>query len=60
VQSFWYKNDPFIFASQVKKVFYLADNSLGKGWRVIQKFEHRCTYDVPEKEDTSHDVHQDD
>jgi hypothetical protein len=60
VQSFWYKNDPFIFASQAKKVFYLADTSLGKDWRVIQKFEHRCTYDVPEKEETSHDVNQDD
>jgi hypothetical protein len=60
VQSLWYKNDPFIFASQAKKIFYLEDTSLGTDWRVVQKFEHRNMYDVAEKEETSHDVHQDD
>jgi hypothetical protein len=60
VQSLWYKTDPFILATQSKKVFYLQDTSLGKDWRVVQKFEHRNIYDVSESEESSHDVHQDD
>jgi hypothetical protein len=60
IQSFWYKSDPFIFATQARKVFYLEDTSLGKDWRVVQKFEHRDMYNVAEKGDLAHDVHQDD
>jgi hypothetical protein len=60
VQSLWYKTDPFILATQSKKIFYLQDTSLGKDWRVVQKFEHRNIYDVAEKDEVSHDVHQDD
>jgi hypothetical protein len=60
VQSLWYKSDPFILATQSKKVFYLQDTSLGKDWRVVQKFEHRNIFDVAEKDEASHDVHQDD
>lgn len=32
VQSLWYKTDPFILATQSKKIFYLQDTSLGKDW----------------------------
>ncbi|XP_066333088.1 uncharacterized protein [Miscanthus floridulus] len=60
VQSLWYKTDPFILATQSKKIFYLQDTSLGKDWRVVQKFEYRNIYDVAEKDEASHDVHQDD
>jgi hypothetical protein len=60
VQSLWYKTDPFILSSQAKKIFYIQDTSLGKDWRVVQKFEHRNIYDVAEKDEGSHDVHQDD
>ena len=61
VQSFWYKNDPFILADQSKKVFYLQDTSPQcKDWRVVQKFEHRNVYDVAETDEGSHEVHQDD
>ena len=60
VQSLWYKTDPFILATQSKKIFYMQDTSLGKDWRVVQKFEHRNIYDVAEKDEDSHDVHQDD
>jgi hypothetical protein len=60
VQSLWYKTDPFILSSQAKKKFYIQDTSLGKDWRVVQKFEHRNIYDVAEKDEGSHDVHQDD
>jgi hypothetical protein len=47
-----------IFSSE--KIFYIQDTSLGKDWRVVQKFEHRNIYDVAEKDEGSHDVHQDD
>jgi hypothetical protein len=60
VQSLWYKTDPFILSSQAKKIFYIQDTSLSKDWRVVQKFEHRNIYDVAEKDEGSHDVHQDD
>jgi hypothetical protein len=37
IKSFWYKSDPFIFAIEATKIFYLQDNALGKDWRVVQK-----------------------
>ena len=57
INSFWYKSDPFILATQSTKIFYLQDNDLGNDWRVVQKFEHMGIYDVPKKDG---DVHQDD
>ena len=57
INSFWYKSDPFILATQSTKTFYLEDNDLGNDWRVVQKFEHGGIYDVPEKD---RDIHQDD
>ncbi|EEC84281.1 hypothetical protein OsI_30752 [Oryza sativa Indica Group] len=60
IQSFWYKDDPFILATQSKKIFYLQDTSLGNEWRIVQKFEHRNMYNVSEKDDHIFDVHQDD
>jgi hypothetical protein len=29
------KNDPYILATQARKVFYLADTKLGKSWYVF-------------------------
>ena len=52
INSFWYKSDPFILATQSTKIFYLQDNDLGNDWRVVQKFEHKGIYDVPEKDGT--------
>ena len=61
VMSLWYKTDPFILATQSKKIFYLQDTTLGKDSRVVQKFQHRNIFDVSEKDDeASHEVHQDD
>jgi hypothetical protein len=42
------------------RYFYIQDTSLGKDWRVVQKFEHWNIYDVAEKEEASLEVHQDD
>ena len=55
INSFWYKSDPFILATQFTKIFYLQDNDLGNDWWVVQKFEHMGIYDVHEK---NGDVHQ--
>ena len=32
IKSFWYKDDHFILATQARKIFYLQDTSLDKGW----------------------------
>jgi len=56
IKSFWYKSDPFVLATQSRKIFYLQNNDLDNDWRVVQKIEHRGIYDVPEKDG---DVHQD-
>ena len=57
VERLWYKTDPFILATQSKKVFYVQDTQFGENWRVVQKFEHRSMYDVNEVELST--VHQD-
>nr|GMC86844.1 uncharacterized protein LOC109183385 [Ipomoea batatas] len=68
VSSFWYKNDPYVLASQTKQVFYLNDPKLGLNWRVVQQFQHRHIYDenevgsiLDDKGDThdNNDVYQD-
>nr|GMD40896.1 AC084762_14 putative transposon protein [Ipomoea batatas] len=68
VSSFWYKNDPYVLASQAKQVFYLNDPKLGLNWRVVQQFQHRHIYDenevgsIPDDKDDTHDnndVYQD-
>ena len=56
IKSFWYKDDPLILVTQARKIFYMRDTSLGKDWRVVQKFKQRDMYDVNEIEPI---VHQD-
>ncbi|CAO2175834.1 unnamed protein product [Urochloa humidicola] len=58
IKSVWYKSNPFILATQSRKIFYFQDNLMGKDWRVVQKFEHRDMYNVPEW-DADVVVHQD-
>ncbi|GMP65663.1 hypothetical protein CsSME_00026365 [Camellia sinensis var. sinensis] len=48
VRSRWYKDDSFVFPSQVQQVFYVPDMKLGPNWRVVEKFQHRRIWDVPE------------
>ncbi|KAL6141829.1 hypothetical protein ACLB2K_060115 [Fragaria x ananassa] len=51
----WYKNDPYVLATQTQQVFYFDDPKLGSGWKVIQKIRRRHVWDVPENED-DHDM----
>ncbi|KAK1666957.1 hypothetical protein QYE76_055116 [Lolium multiflorum] len=52
----WFKNSPFILASQAETCFYLEDTKFGDPWKVVRKFSHRHVYDVPELEDGNDDA----
>lgn len=46
----WYKDEPFILASQAIQVFYLDDYQLGQDWRIIQQIQPKRVWDIPEVE----------
>lgn len=48
--SLWYKDDPFILATQATKVFYLLDTKYHEKWRVVQKFSHKHLWSVAEND----------
>ncbi|GJR78752.1 serine/threonine-protein kinase aurora-2 [Tanacetum coccineum] len=43
----WYKDQPYILASQAKQVFYVPDLKLGINWNVVEKHVPSTIYDVP-------------
>ena len=51
-----YKEDPFVFATQVRQVFYIDDPSKSNpNWKIIQRFHHRHLWDIPDdEEDVDH------
>ncbi|XP_060671815.1 uncharacterized protein LOC132803254 [Ziziphus jujuba] len=51
VTSYWYKNDPFVLASQAKQVFYVDDYKMGQHWKVVRKVHHRHLWDFPDRLD---------
>lgn len=51
VNSRWYNHDPYVYATQADKVFYLDDPKLGHPWKVVQKIQYRHIWDVLERED---------
>ena len=51
--SLWYKDDPFILATQATKIFYLLDTKYREKWRVVQKFSHRHLWSVAENDNDS-------
>ena len=55
----WYENDSYVLACQAKQIFYVNDTKLGKNWRVVQKFQHRRVFDVPEMQNDSMDIFND-
>ncbi|XP_042459537.1 uncharacterized protein LOC122043125 [Zingiber officinale] len=46
----WYKNDPFILASQAKSVYYLNDIKNGPMWKLVQDYAPRNLWDYPNGE----------
>ena len=55
----WYENDSYVLACQAKQIFYVNDTKLGKNWLVVQKFQHRHVFDVPEIQNDSMDISND-
>ncbi|KAH7862248.1 hypothetical protein Vadar_002030 [Vaccinium darrowii] len=45
----WYREDPFVLATQVEQVFYINDVKNGGKWQVVQKTCPRNVFDVSEK-----------
>ena len=41
ISSEWYKDDQFILASQVKRVFYVDDLFNGPNWKVVVDVNYR-------------------
>lgn len=52
----WYKDEPFILASQAKQVFYIDDLVRGRDWKVVQEVNHRQVWDFPDASDMIADV----
>jgi hypothetical protein len=53
----WYKDDPYIIATDASQVFLLEDTKLGPSWRVLQEFGHRHIFDV-EENDTNQPIQE--
>ncbi|WVZ98199.1 hypothetical protein U9M48_043668 [Paspalum notatum var. saurae] len=52
----WYKDDPFILATQATKVFYMNDIKHGGNWKIVQKFTHRHLWNVAENDIESAEI----
>ena len=50
VSNTWFKNDPFVLATQASQVFYLDDYKAGTNWKVAMKVTQRHIWDVIEKD----------
>jgi len=57
IEGRWYKNDPFILATEASQVFFLEDTKFGSSWRVVQEFGHRHIFDV-EESDEKQPIHE--
>ncbi|BBH03182.1 hypothetical protein Prudu_013971 [Prunus dulcis] len=52
----WYDDDPYILANMASQIVYLDDPKAGRGWKVVQKMDHRNVYDIPELDPSDNDV----
>ena len=57
----WYEDDPFVFPTSVKQVFYLDDLVKGPPWKVVNTFHVRNVYrastlGVAEEEEEEQDI----
>jgi len=48
---FWYKDDPYILATQAIQVFYIDDPKLRNNWKIVQIVQNKQVWDVPEVEE---------
>uniref|UniRef100_A0A5B7BH02 DUF4216 domain-containing protein n=1 Tax=Davidia involucrata TaxID=16924 RepID=A0A5B7BH02_DAVIN len=52
----WYKDDPYVLASQCKQVFYLKDPKFRGEWQVVQKIKAQNVYDVLQMKEAEVDL----
>ena len=52
----WYDDNPYILATMAKQIVYLDDPKSGRGWKVVQKMDHRNVYAIPEQYRTDNDI----
>ena len=52
----WYKDEPYILATQAKQVFYLDDLLRGRDWKVVEDVNHRQIWDIKDNSDEVNDV----
>ncbi|KAM6581559.1 hypothetical protein CsatA_005333 [Cannabis sativa] len=50
-RGYWYQDEPYILANQVKQVFYLEDPLRGRDWKVVEDISHRQIWDINDNED---------
>ncbi|TVU13413.1 hypothetical protein EJB05_40469, partial [Eragrostis curvula] len=51
IAKLWYKDQTYVLAQQVRKVFYLPCTLKGRDWKVVQHFEQRNLYNVRQQDD---------
>ena len=44
----WYDDDPYILSNMAKQILYLDDPKAGRGWKVVQKMDHRNVFAIPD------------
>ena len=47
----WYKDDPYILATQAKQVFYMDDLLRGNQWKIVEGVNHRQIWEAEDLED---------
>ena len=52
----WYDDDPYILSTVEKQIVYLDDPKAGRGWKVVQKLDHRNVCAIPEQDRTDDDI----
>ncbi|PON70432.1 hypothetical protein PanWU01x14_081010 [Parasponia andersonii] len=51
--AYWYKDDPFIVASQAELIYYTNDDKNGPLWKLVNKYTPRNIWDFPDAVDGS-------
>ena len=52
----WYKDEPFILATQAKQVFCINDLLRGRNWKVVEKVDHRQIWDIEDDMEAADDI----
>ena len=52
----WYDDDPYILANMAKQIVYVDDPKARRGWKVVQKMDHRNVYAITEQDRIDDDI----